>query len=55
MKTNAPGIEVGSISLTASYIKHFRDNCQRLPRCLLKQIQRFVRLLCKMIVGALPR
>ena len=33
------------ILLRATYIRPSWDNCQRLPRRLLKQIQRFVRLL----------
>ena len=51
MKTNGLGIEVGVqpinfiIPLCATYIRHSQGNQQRLSRHLLKQIQRFVRLL----------
>ena len=33
------------IPLPATYIRYSRGNCQKLPRHLLKQIQRIVRLL----------
>ena len=33
------------IPLPATYVRHFRGNCQSLPRRLVKQIERIARLL----------
>ena len=43
------------ITLPATYIRHSQRNCRRLPKCIVKQIQRFVRYFSKKIAGALPR
>ena len=41
------------IPLPGTYIRHSQWNCQRLPKHMLKQVQRFVRYFSKKIAEAL--
>ena len=43
------------IPLPATYIRHSQRNCGRLPKRMVKQIQRFVRYFSKKIAEALLR